>query len=83
MSHNRWVYFFATGKQKHASTRLTYNCAHLRSTKDSLTIEYFRIIKKIGVKILWVKIFLCENFLGENFLGENSLWMKFFGLKII
>ena len=31
-------------------TRLTYNCAHLRSTKETLTIEYFRIIleKKIG-----------------------------------
>ena len=25
-------------------TRLTYNCAHLRSTKESLTIEYLRII---------------------------------------
>ena len=49
--------------------RLTYNCAHLRSTKDSLTIEYVRIIKKIEVKILWVKFFLGENFLGENFLG--------------
>ena len=22
-------------------TRLTYNCAHLRSTKESLTFEYF------------------------------------------
>ena len=31
-------------------TRLTYNCAHLRSTKETLTIEYFRIIleKKFG-----------------------------------
>ena len=25
-------------------TRLTYNCAHLRSTKETLTIEHFRII---------------------------------------
>merc|ERR1711994_1060548 len=23
-------------------TRLTYNCAHLRSTKESLTVEYLR-----------------------------------------
>ena len=40
-------------------TRLTYNCAHLRSTKETLTIEYFRIIleKKVRVKIFWVKIF--------------------------
>ena len=29
-------------------TRLTYNCAHLRSTKESLTIS---------VKFFWVKIF--------------------------
>ena len=25
-------------------TRLTYNCVHLRSTKESLTIEYLRVI---------------------------------------
>ena len=39
-------------------TKLTYNCAHLRSTKETLTIEYFRIIleKKIRVKIFWPKI---------------------------
>ena len=31
-------------------TRLTYNCAHLRSTKETLTIEYLRTVleKKIG-----------------------------------
>ena len=53
-------------------TRLTYNCAHLRSTKETLTIEYFRIIlEKNRVKIFWVKIFWGENFWGENFLGEN------------
>ena len=38
-------------------TRLSYNCAHLRWTKETLTIEYFRIIlKKIWVKIFWAKI---------------------------
>ena len=73
------------------STRLTYNCAHLRSTKDSLTIEYVRIIKKIGVKILWVKIFLVKIFwvnifwvkivFGEYFLGENFLGENFFAKK--
>ena len=57
-------------------TRLTYNCAHLRSTKESLTI-------------FWVKIFLSENFLGEFFLvkifwgeiffGENLSGENFFG----
>ena len=71
------------------NTRLTYNCAHLRSTKETLTIEYFRIIlKKIWVKIFWVKIFFDKNFVGENcfsenflgeiFLGENSLGENFF-----
>ena len=29
---------------KALKTRPTYNCAHLRSTKETLTIEYFRII---------------------------------------
>ena len=43
-------------------TRLTYNCAHLRLTKESLTIEYFE--KAILLD------FLGENFFGgENFLG--------------
>ena len=37
-------------------TRLMYNCAHLRSTKETLTIEYFRVI-------------LEEKNSGENFLG--------------
>ena len=37
-------------------TRLTYNCAHLRSTKESLTIEYFEkeiiffVVEKKNVK---------------------------------
>ena len=65
---------------KRIKTRLTYNCAHLRSTKESLTIL---------VKIFWVKIFLSENFLGEFFLvkifwgeiffGENLSGENFFG----
>ena len=57
------------------STRLTYNCAHLRSTKETLTIEYLRTIleKKMGEN------FTGENFWGENCLGENSFCVKFFG----
>ena len=44
-------------------TRLSYNCAHLRWTKKTLTIEYFKIVLKKD---------LGENFLGENFfLVEN------------
>ena len=50
-------------------TRLTYNCAHLRLTKEILTIEYLRIIKKIWVMNFWVEILLGEIFLGENFFG--------------
>ena len=59
-------------------TRLTYNCAHLRSTKKTLTIEHFRIIsKKFWVNIFLGEIFLGEHFWGENFMGENSFWVKF------
>ena len=78
-------------------TRLTYNCAHLRSTKKSLTTEYFE--KKIifWVKSFWAKIFcekifcvkncLGEYCLGEIFLGEIVLadmffWLKIFQIKI-
>ena len=70
-----------TSQQK---TRLTYNCAHLRSTKETLTIEYFRIIleKKIWLKFFWVKFFWLKIFWGENFLGKNLFWVKFFGWKI-
>ena len=74
-------------------TRLTYNCAHLRSTKESLTIEYLRWklywifwVKIFRVKTFLVKFFLGENFwgqnsLGENFLCENLLGENFFGRK--
>ena len=34
------VCFFRRRKKKRRETRLTYNCAHLRSTKESLTFEY-------------------------------------------
>ena len=47
-------------------TRLSYNCAHLRWTKKTLTIEYFRIVLKKD---------LCENFLGENFFGLKTFGM--------
>ena len=39
--------------QENRETRLSYNCAHLRLTKESLTIEYFE------------KAILLD-FLGEN-----------------
>ena len=62
------------------ATRLSYNCAHLGWTKETLTIEYFRIIlkkiwvtiflvKTFGVKIFGVKFFFGDNFFGENFFG--------------
>ena len=62
------------GKTVLVITRLTYNCAHLRSTKESLTIEYLEKNVMFWVKIFGVKIFLGENFLAENFLDENSFW---------
>ena len=55
--------------EKPKITILTYNCAHLKSTKESLTIL---------VKIFGVKIFLSENFLGEFFLGNSFFGWKFF-----
>ena len=57
-------------------TILTYNCAHLRSTKESLTDS----VKNLFVrKKFCVKIFLGENLLGEHFLSEHFFWVKFFG----
>ena len=39
-------------------TRLTYNCAHLRSTKESLTdsVKKFFVRKFFCVNFFWVKI---------------------------
>ena len=46
-------------------TRLMYNCAHLRSTEESLAI--------------WVKNFVwVKNFLGENFFGWKIFLVKIF-----
>ena len=46
-----WITFFRLmigtsnwSRHPQKKTRLTYNCAHLRSTKEILTIEYLRII---------------------------------------
>ena len=63
-------------QRKNCRTRLTYNCAHLRSTKESLTLW----VKFFWVKIFWVNFFWVKIFLGENFLGEN-FWVKFFWVK--
>ena len=49
-------------------TRLTYNCAHLRSTKESLTDS---VKKNFVRKFFCVKFFLGENLLGEHFLSEH------------
>ena len=64
---------------KCSKTRLTYNCAHLRSTKESLTDS----VKKFFVrKFFWVKFFLGENFLGRNFLGDNFFGENFLGENV-
>ena len=58
-------------------TRLTYNCAHLRSTKESDSV------KKIFVqKSFCVKIFLGENLLGEHFLSEHFFLGEIFWVNI-
>ena len=81
------------GKGSSKKTRLTYNCAHLRSTKETLTIEYFRItlekkigwnffgVKIFGVKIFWAKICLGEIF-GWKFFGWKLFLVKIFGVKL-
>ena len=63
---------------KHHKTRLTYNCAHLRSTKESLTIW----VKIFWLKIFWVKIFLSEFFLGEIFFEWTFFLVNIFLVKI-
>ena len=43
----KFEFFFiwdCVGLKRVTETRLSYNCAHLRLTKESLTIEYLRII---------------------------------------
>ena len=56
-------------------TRLTYICAHLRSTKESLTDS---VKKNFVRKFFCVKIFLGENLLGEHFLSEHFFWVNIF-----
>ena len=51
-------------EKKKRRTRLSYNCAHLRWTKETQTIEYFRIVLKKD---------LGDNFLGEIFFGSKFL----------
>ena len=65
------AHFNWTLKEENVKTRLTYNCAHHRSTKETLTIEYFRII----LKKIWVKIFLGEIF-GVKIFGVKIFWAK-------
>ena len=59
------VHFSAT-RVSHFSTRITYNCAHLRSTKsDNLSENFF-----------WWKLFLVKFFFGwKIFFGENFFWV--------
>ena len=67
--HERWFLTYLTYIQEYTKiikTRLTYNCAHLRSTKESLTIEYLRW--KL-YWIFWVKIFRVKTFWVKNFFG--------------
>ena len=61
VNYGFWIWHVATDANSWMIrvTRLTYNCAHLRSTKESRTIWIF------WVKIFWVKIFWVNFFLGE------------------
>ena len=74
-----FVWSISEANPKNNWTRLTYNCAHLRSTKESLTDS----VKKFFVrKFFCVKIFLGENLLGEHFLSEHFFWGEIFWGKI-
>ena len=68
--------------ESNVRTRLSYNCAHLRWTKETLTIEYFRIIleKKFGWKFFGVKIFGVKIFWAKICFGWN-FWVKIFWVK--
>ena len=69
---NFWQEMDREGGNK-GKTRLTYNCAHLRSTKESLTDS----VKKN----FCAKIFLCENCFGWKFVGWTFFEWKFFWVK--
>ena len=75
-------------------TRLTYNCAHLRSTKESLTIEYLRrklyffVVEKKNVEgkylekekiLFWGRRKRRKIFLGEFVLVKICFW--FWGIE--
>ena len=67
----------------HCITRVMYNCAHLRSTKESVTFEYdiwwYWVIRRqywlvlCGTASVWVKFFL-----GWTFFGWKYFWVKIF-----
>ena len=63
--------------QKQVPTRLTYNCAHLRSTKESLTFEYFETgrcwlvmsqynLVLFGMRWYWVSVGLLCRYILKN-----------------
>ena len=63
--------------ERSSTTRLTYNCAHLRSTKESDSVKKIFVRKSFCVKIL-----LGENLLGEHFLRKHFFWGEIFWVKI-
>ena len=70
------------GRRPKLLTRLSYNCAHLRLTKESLTIEYLRIIffvmekKNVEGKYLEKeKIFLWRRKTMEK-VKEENIWRE-------
>ena len=70
----------AVSSQVFALTRLTYNCAHLRSTKEGLIFEYLdpRVTKKSDLTNFFA---ISEHFLRRIFLVEHFFGVKIFGVK--
>ena len=76
------MYLFKIEIRNNFETRLSYNCAYLRLTKASLTIEYLRIIffvmEKKNVKGKYLekeKIFLWRTKTMEK-VKEENIWRE-------
>ena len=69
-------------KEKEGVTRLTYNCAHLRSTKECLTLEYLEkenksiAEKEEGGKYLKGEIVILQRRRKTGKEKEENIWRK-------
>ena len=82
--HWYWTSHLA-GMQITTLTRLTYNCAHLRSTKESDSVKKKKLCENLfvwkffWVKICWVNIFWVNIFFLVKIFGWKFFWVKILG----